>query len=121
MAGINGNVGSYEFPKIEKVYTNIHEPVILTMEIKEDQGTLQRGLIVARDTNGKVVPYNPGASDSTATPIGVLVEDVDTEKEITANVLVHGVVFRERLIVANADLTTDDLNKLAQITIWNIG
>jgi len=118
---MKGNIGSYEFKKVEKVFASIHEPVILTMKVKPDQGVLERGLIVAKDSNGLVVPYSPSAGNSTANPVGVLVEDVDTGMEDTANVLVHGVVFRDRIKVKDADLTEDDLKKLSDITIWNIG
>jgi len=120
-ANISGNIGSYEFAKVEKVFASTHEPVILTMLVKPGQGTLERGTIVAKDGDGAVVPYNPSASDTTAVPVGVLVEDVDTDKETTANVLVHGVVFRERLKVAGGTVSATDLDRLSNIAIWNIG
>ena len=122
MAGtINGNLGSTTFKKVEKVYSDIHPPVILTMEAKASQGTLARGTIVAKDANGLIVPYAPAATDTTATPVGVLTEDVDTTAETSVNVLVHGIVYDARLIVSGGSVAAADLDKLASITIWNIG
>ena len=121
---VKANIGTYTPPqfKLEAVYSEERHPaVILAKPVKADQGVLEKGLIVALDANGKVVPYNPSAGGSTANPVGVLVERVDTSKETVGNVLVHGVVFRERLIVADAEVTEDDLKKLAEIGIWNIG
>jgi hypothetical protein len=120
---VKANIGTYIPPKPEEaVYSEERHPaVILTKSVKAGQGVLEKGTIVALDGSGLVVPYNPSASDSTANPVGVLVERVDTDKETLGNVLVHGVVFRERLIVAGGTVTADDLKKLSQIGIWNIG
>ena len=120
---ISGNVGTYTPPKPEEaVYSEERHPaVILTKSFKSGQGVLERGTIVALDGEGLVVPYNPSASDSTASPVGVLVERIDTDKETAGNVLVHGVVFRERLVVKDGSVSESDLNKLAGIGIWNIG
>jgi len=120
---VKANIGTYTPPKPEEaVYSEERHPaVILSKSVKQGQGVLERGTIVAVDSNGLVVPYNPSATDSTAEPVGVLVERVDTSKETVGNVLVHGVVYRERLVVAGGSVTTDDLKKLESIGIWNIG
>jgi hypothetical protein len=120
---ISGNVGTYTPPKPEEaVYSEERHPaVILTKSFKSGQGVLERGTIVALDSEGLVVPYNPSASDSTASPVGVLVERIDTDKETAGNVLVHGVVFRERLVIKDGSVSESDLKKLAGIGIWNIG
>ena len=120
---VNGVIGTYVPPKpSEAVYSEERHPaVILSKSVKQGQGVLERGTIVAVDSNGLVVPYNPSATDSTAEPVGVLVERVDTDKETVGNVLVHGVVYRERLVVAGGSVTADDLKKLESIGIWNIG
>ncbi len=120
---VKANIGTYTPPKPEEtVYSEERHPaVILSKSFKPGQGVLEKGTIVALDSNGLVVPYNPSATDSTATPVGVLVERLDTDKETVGNVLVHGVVYRERLKVAGGSVTADDLNKLASIGIYNIG
>jgi len=120
---VKGNIGTYTPPKPEEaVYSEERHPaVILSKSIKGGQGVLEKGTIVALDASGLVVPYKPSATDSTATPIGVLIERIDSDKETIGNVLVHGVVFRERLIVVGGTVTAEDLNKLASIGIWNIG
>jgi hypothetical protein len=119
---VSGNIGTYTPPKPEEaVYSEERHPaVILTKPIKGGQGVLERGTIVAF-VEGFVTPYNPSASGPEGTPAGVLVERVDTSKETAVNVLVHGVVFRERLIVAGGSVTEEDLNKLTSIGIYNIG
>ena len=120
---VNGVIGMYVPPKPEEaVYSEERHPaVVLSKAVKSGQGVLEKGTIVAVDSNGLVVPYNPSATDSTAEPVGVLVERVDTDKETVGNVLVHGVVYRERLVVAGGSVTADDLKKLESIGIWNIG
>ncbi len=132
---VTANIGTYTpFKPAEAIYSaEMHPPVILSMKVKADQGILEAGTIVGKDGDGLIVPYDPTATivvDSTtgatapapeATPIGVLVERVDTTKETVGNVLVHGIVFRERLIRVGADVSEDDLKKLAEKLIWAIG
>ena len=120
---VSGNIGAYIPPKPEEaVYSEERHPaVILSKPVKAGQGVLEKGTIVALDSNGLVVPYNPSASDSTSNPVGILVERVDTDKETVGNVLVHGVVFRERLKVAGGSVSANDLQKLTSIGIYNIG
>ena len=120
---VKGNIGTYTPPKPEEaVYSEERHPaVILTKSVKAGQGVLEKGTIVALDGSGLVVPYNPSATDSTGSPVGVLVERIDTDKETAGNVLVHGVVFGERLVVKDGSVTADDLKKLASIGIYSIG
>jgi len=120
---VNGVIGKYTPPKpSEAVYSEERHPaVILSKAVKQGQGVLERGTIVAVDSNGLVVPYNPSATDSTAEPVGVLVERVDTSKETVGNVLVHGVVFRGRLVIAGGTVSEGDLTKLSKIGIYAIG
>jgi hypothetical protein len=120
---VRANIGTYTPPEPEEaVYSEERHPaVVLTKSIKAEQGVLERGTIVALNADGLVVPYNPSANDSTGTPVGVLVERVDTDKETVGNVLVHGVVFRERLVVKGSTVSEGDLKKLADIGIYSIG
>jgi len=120
---VKGNIGTYNPPKPEEaVYSEERHPaVILSKSVKQGQGILERGTIVAVDSNGLVVPYNPSATDSTGEPVGVLVERVDTGKETVGNVLVHGVVFRGRLVIAGGTVSEGDLTKLSKIGIYAIG
>lgn len=120
---VKGVIGTYTPPKPEEaVYSEERHPaVILSKSIKAGQGILEKGTIVAVDSNNLVVPYNPSATDSTAEPVGVLVERIDTDKETAGNVLVHGVVFRERLVVAGGTVSEGDLAKLSKIGIYAIG
>ena len=120
---VKGVIGKYTPPKPEEaVYSEERHPaVILSKSIKAGQGVLERGTIVAVGADGLVVPYNPSATDSTAEPVGVLIERIDTGKETVGNVLVHGVVFKERLVVAGGTVSEGDLAKLSKIGIYAIG
>jgi hypothetical protein len=115
---VKANIGTYTPPKPENaVYTEERHPaIILSKPVKGGQGVLEKGTIVSVDGNGLIVPY-----DGSKSPVGVLVERTDTDKETVANVLVHGVVFRERLVVKDGSVTADDLKKLADIGIYSIG
>ena len=116
---VNAVIGTHEFPTPdETIFTGHHSPVVKTKKVKTGQGVLEAGLIVALDASGEVVPYDPSATDSTNQPIGVLIERCDTDKEDAAAVLVHGTVWRERLLVGSSAPGADDLKKLEDIGIW---
>lgn len=115
----NANLGSQSF--IEKqIIDPTHPAVIMNMPLKADQGTLPLGSILAKDANGDVVLYNPSATDSTATPIGVLVEDVDTASSTVGAVLKHGTVVKKALLAGGSQAQEADIEKLEAIGIFAI-
>ena len=121
---VKANIGTYiPFkPEADSVFAeHIHPMVPQTYRVKPDQGVLPKGLVVAFDDNNLIVPFNPSATDSTGTPVGVLPNRVDTTKETNAVVGVHGVVYRDRIVVKNGNVDETVLKKLAEIGIWNIG
>jgi len=123
---VKANLG---FQKIGREYGAIEHPmhpcVTLPMKVKANQGVLKKGLIVGKDANGEIVPYNPNAKDTNgnplpeSTPVGVLSQDIDTSVDTVAVVIVHGTVYRERVFRADGNALTDtDVQKLADLTIW---
>jgi hypothetical protein len=115
----NANLGSTSFSE-KQIIDASHPAVILAHSTKADQGELGMGLIVAKDANGDIVPYVPGASDTTNTPIGVLVSDVDTTKETTSPILRHGCVVKSALLTGSAASSVDDIAKLENIGIFAV-
>jgi len=57
-------------------------------------------------------------AEATNQPLGVLIERCDTDKEDAAAVLVHGTVWKERLLVGSSAPEAEDLKKLEDIGIW---
>lgn len=103
----------------EKVVVDgTHPAIILAMKIKPNQGELKAGLIVALDTNGEVVPYNPTGQAPLNIPIGVLTVSIDTTKETVGSVLRHGTVVRKNLLVGNNPVAETDIQKLADKGIF---
>ncbi len=95
---LKGDLGSLSYTR-EPIYSNVHPPIILTMEALADNGTLPRGLWVAKDSNGKIVAYDPAGADPVNAPVGILVEDVDTTENTAAQVLVHGIVVASKTFI----------------------
>ena len=81
------------------VISLIHPPVIKTMKAKANNGTLSAGLLVAKDSNGDIVAYDPGGSSPVNVCVGVLAQDIDTTTDNAAAVVRHGTVVLEKLKV----------------------
>ena len=115
----NANLGSQSF--IEKqIIDPTHPAVILSVALKADQDVLPSGSILAKDTNGDVVLYDPSATDSTANPIGVLCDDVDTASVQVGRVLKHGTVVKKAVLAKGSQASASDLEKLEAIGIYAI-
>ena len=117
---VSANIGVYQpYQPEDTVVSGHHSPIYKTKKVKTGQGVLDAGLIVAVDSNGEVVPYDPAGTAPVNEPVGVLVERCDTSKEDAAVVLVHGTVFRDRLKKADGSaLTADDEKALEAIGIY---
>lgn len=118
MAKANAIIGTITSYQPEEIFTSEHPPVFMTMPVKANQDTLTRGTVVAKDSNGDVVPYDPSGAAPINTPVGVLNEDVDTTKETTAVVGVHGVVYGKRCNVKGSALSATDVEKLKNLGIY---
>ncbi|MCD8552327.1 hypothetical protein [Seleniivibrio sp.] len=97
MATVNGVVGTQTITG-KTVTDGRHPAVIRIMEFASDAGTIQAGEIIALDASGKAVSFDPAASDSTNTPVGVCTEDIDTSKDTAGSVAVHGTVMKKSLL-----------------------
>ena len=115
------NTGSYD---TRSVLDRTHSPVCLTGAFAEDQGTLPKGLIVAKNASGLYVPYVPAATNGTQNPKGVLAEELDTTVNTSAPVVKHGTVVADMLLVGTSESTSnateDDIELLSDITIYAV-
>lgn len=91
----DAKLGMHTF-EAKQVVDATHPAVVLSMKVKANQGELPIGLIVTKDDNGELIPFERG---STKEPVGVLTNTVDTSKETVASVLVHGTVVAKALLV----------------------
>lgn len=101
---MNGILGTYNYGDSAVIDTT-HPPILGTAKAKANNGTLAEGLIVAKDTNGDLVAYDPagaGATASLAVIKGVLVHDCDTTKDDAAVIIKHGTVSQAKLLVGAA-------------------
>lgn len=115
------NTGTYDN---RSVLDRTHTPVCVTGVFADTQGTLPKGLIVAKNASDLYVPYAPAASDGTQNPKGVLTEELDTTVGTSAVIVKHGTVVADMLLVGTSNSTSapteDDLSLLSDITIYAV-
>lgn len=119
--GINANLGTQTF--IEKnILDPLHPAIIRTMDAKANNGTLVQGLIVAKDSNGDIVAYDPVGADPLNDPIGILIKGIDTTKDTLANVLRHGTVVKAEVILGDgsSDPADSDFDLLVAKQVYPI-
>ncbi len=102
------------------VVSQVHPPVLKTMKAKANNGTLSAGLVVAKDSNGDIVAYNPGGTAPVNAAVGVLVQDCDTATDDAAVVLRHGTVVLSKLKVGAGSPVTTDLDALEVLGIFAV-
>ncbi len=95
-----------------------HPPIIKNGDIKANQGTLARGLVVALDADSKYVPYDPAGLAPLNAPKGILTEEVDTTKETAGPVLKHGTAVWANVLVGAGAPAAADIAKLNAIGIY---
>lgn len=94
-----------------------HPPVVRALKAATGQGELRYGTLVVLNGSSLVIPWD----GVTATPLGVLVETLDTALELTARVLVHGTVKQDSLWVKDATPAAPTAAQLALLEtkgIW---
>jgi len=102
------------------VISAIHPPVIKTMKAKANNGTLSAGLVVAKDSNGDLVAYDPNGVAPLNEVVGVLAQDCDTATDDAALVLRHGTVVLGNLKVGTGDPGANDLAALENLGIFAV-
>ena len=115
---MDGKIATYETQEVTVVAEVPHKPVILTKQLRADQGVLEAGSIIAKDSDGNLVIYDPSNTDHEV--IGVLTRTVDTNRNVNALVLVHGVVNGRFLKTASGEADENTIKALEEKTIWTI-
>lgn len=104
-----------------------HPPVIRAMKAKAAVGAIRYGTFVGLNTDGLIIPWNGDTAAQTKTSdlIGVIVESIDTTagtvQDLVAQVLVHGTVKRDTLLVDDgtpAAPTAAQVALLEALKIW---
>ncbi|TCK58200.1 head decoration protein [Seleniivibrio woodruffii] len=118
MATVNGVVGTQTITG-KTVTDGRHPAVIRTMEFASGAGIIRAGEIIALSTAGKAVSFDPAASDSKKTPVGVCIQDIDTAKDTAGSVAVHGTVMKKSLTVKGTEASSADIAALeANTPVW---
>lgn len=116
---MNAVLGTIEYGA-NGVVSQVHPPVLKTMKAKANNGTLSAGLVVAKDSNGDLVSYDPGGTAPVNAAVGVLVQDCDTATDDAAVVLRHGTVVLSKLKVGAGAPGATDLTALESIGIFAV-
>lgn len=100
---------------VGEIYDMRHDPVFNRMPLKADQGTLKPGQCVKINTDGTVQ-----AAATSDEMYGVALETVDstTGKDTFVNVLVHGVVKKNKLMVGSGEPAVADFISLKKAGIF---
>jgi len=115
---VNGKIATYEAQEVTVVAEVPHKPIILTKQLKANQGVLEAGSVIAKDADGNLVLYDPSNTDHEV--VGVLTRTVDTSKNVNALVLVHGVVNGRFLKTVSGEADESTVKALEEKTIWTI-
>jgi len=118
---INANLGTQAF--VEKnILDPLHPAIISSMDALGSNGVLVQGLIAAKDGNGLIVAYDPNGAPPLDAPVGVVTTEVDTDEDTVVNVLRHGTVVKDALILTDglADPAESDIEALRAIMIFPI-
>lgn len=118
---MKANLGTIEVDTTS-VIDRTHPAVVVTMKAKADNGTLKKGLLVAKDAQDEMVAYDPVSEGSEKNLKGVLITTIDTDAagaaDDAAPVLKHGTVVRDALLVGENPPSAEDLAALEAIGIF---
>jgi hypothetical protein len=123
MATQNGILGGLSFVEVQ-VLAEGHPAVVRSWTVKASQGTLAPGQLVAIDSTGLAVAYNPayvpGQNDPPAPVLrGVALRATDTAKEAAVDIVVHGTVVKKTLcLAAGATPAAAVLDALDKLGVW---
>lgn len=116
---MNAVLGTIEYGA-NRVISQIHPPVLKTMKAKANNGILSAGLVVAKDSNGDIVAYDPIGTAPVNAAVGVLVQECDTAIDDAVVVLRHGTVVLGKLKVGSGAPAATDLAALEALGIFAV-
>lgn len=102
------------------VISQIHPPVLKTMKAKADNGILAAGLLVAKDSLGDLVAYDPAGLAPLNVCVGVLAQDIDTANDDAAVVVRHGTVMLGKLKVGTSAPDATAIGVLEDMGIYPV-
>ena len=107
---------------IDKTHSSVldgtHPHILGTMKAKAANGILKEGLLVAKDSSGDLVAYNPLGVSPVTLVVAVLIHDIDTASDDAAVVIKHGTVNKAKLLVGSAAPDAADIAALEAKTIY---
>ncbi|MGD9808880.1 MAG: hypothetical protein AB7E76_10715 [Deferribacterales bacterium] len=119
MATVNGVIGQQTITD-KSVIDDRHPAVIRFMQFKADNGIIGAGEILALDSNGDVVSYDPASGGTEASPIGVCSSQTDTAKDTAGGVIIHGTVVGASLLTLGVKAVSAEIEALeANTLIWS--
>jgi len=119
MAIVNGVIWEQTITE-KSVADGVHPIINRSKEFKADNGIIPAGEIVAIDSNGDIVSYDPASGGSEATPVGVCTYSIDTSKDTIGYVIVHGTVLKNSLTTKGSAAAANDISNLESSTIiWS--
>lgn len=99
---------------IDEIADGRHGPVSISIRLKSGTGSITAGQLVAKDTDGEIVPYTTGGTGL----VGVALRTVKLDEDESVLVLVHGTARREKLTVGTAAVTQTEIDKLMGIGVY---
>lgn len=118
------NLGGQEY--IERSWGDeTHPPVIISYQFLKDEGTYKTNTIVARNPERKIGRYDPAHVDAwrhEAFGVVTIMTHTDNELETVGNVMIHGAVQKEKLLVGKDEhaATDVDVDKLLEKHVYAI-
>lgn len=112
---VNAHIGTLHV-HVESARGTQHPPVLHNLPLKPNQGVLPCGLLLEHSASG-LVPYDPDVAQPVA---GVLDAAVDTGRDESGLVIIHGSALRELLKVgvAGAEPTDTDFAALINAGVY---
>lgn len=110
-------IGNLTYGSTQVLHGDHH--IVVTKEVKADQGEHDPGTVFAVDGSGDLVPLDPAAYGTTQTVKCVLLEQTDTADVDAAPMVVHGVVKKDVLVDKDGtDVISDVIADLEALGIF---
>jgi len=103
----NANLNTYTFERVEQLIDKGFPCNIESYPIAMGNGELKKGTVVAFNSAGAVVEYDPDGEDPVNKPFGVLANNVDTDNQDVAPVIVFGRLHRKAMLVKGEPISDE--------------